>query len=511
MALTLTIGGVNFLPRYKTGSLQVHAQIQNQGDSCSLGLVIKKGQTLPTIGQEIVFKDGTRFLFGGYVSRLTPTEYGVGEAIVYSIEAIDYTYILTNKNTQATYENQTLAYIVADLLTNSVDSGYALTHAGTATGPVIPSVTFNHISLRQCFEKLAKLTNYIWWVDYQKDIHFIDPASAAAAPETVTDASSNHESMVVNSDATQVRNQIIIKGGISESANYQQVILGDANARGWALAYGIITMVSIELDTGSGYVSKTYGLEGTDDETACYFMYSPTRGSFRMSSGSGTPAAGNKIRITYTYPLPILTIVQDAGSVTYMKSVEGGDGIHSYTINDTTIISTDQASNRGLQELAQFAYPTVQGTFRTRTGLLAAGSYFTPGQVITVNLPAWGINVDTLYVIQSVTTTQDEGPSGVEYHYQVTFGGRMIGVTDFLIALATPETAIDQGEALQKIFGVSDIVHITESITHNSNARNITESVSIAESISKANVTPPFKWGVNGTANKGVWNKSEWA
>lgn len=509
--LTLTIGGSNFLPQYVTGSARITAQIQNQGDTCEMKIVQKSSQTAPSVGKELVFKDGSRFLFGGFITKVTPVEFGVGQLIEYQVEATDYTYILINKYAQSSYAGQTLGAIVADLMTNYIDSGYAMTHTNTATGPTVTTVNFNHISLRQCFENLAKLTGYIWWVDYSKDVHFVDPSSPTAAPEQITDALKNHESIAITIDVSQVRNDIVVLGGTQESNSYPQVILGDANAREWVLVYTVSTMVSIELDTGGGYVSKAFGIDPKDDETGNDFMYSPSRGSIRCTVTTITPSATTKIRVTFKYPLPVVTEVSNPASILAMKALEGGDGKHGYTINDATIVSSDQARSVALQELNQFGNPVLSGEVITRTGLLTAGSYFSPGQLLTVNLPAWGILVDTQYIIQKVVTTLNESGSAIEYHYDITFGGRLLGVVDFLLALATPEDALDNSGEIEKIHAISDTVTIAEVITKNNNVRSVVESVSIAESLSKTNVTPPFKWGVNGTANKGVWNKSEFA
>lgn len=508
--LTLTIGGVNFLPQYKTGSAKITAQIKNQGNTLAMTIIQRSGQNPPVVGKEIIFKDGSRFLFGGFITKIAPVEYGVGQLVQYEVEATDYTYLLINKYAQQSYESKTLAYIVADLLTNSVASGYGLTSTGVATGPTVTTIAFNHISLRQCFENLSKITGYIWWVGYDKNIYFIDPASAPFAPEQITDALKNHESMAITVDSTQVRNDIVIIGGTSESSNYPQVILGDNNAREWVLLYPVSTMVSIELDTGAGYVTKAFGIDPRDDETGNDFMYSPTRGNIRCTATTTTPSATTKIRVTYTYPLDVITEVQSAPSILAMKALEGGDGVHSYTIDDSTILSLDQATQRALKELDQFANPVLSGDFITRTGLLAAGSYFIPGQALTVNLPVWGISTDTVYIIQKVVTTMVESGSAIEYIYQVTFGGRLLGVVDFLQALATPEQPLDLSGEVKKIRAIADVITITETITRNGNVKSISETVTVAESISKTNVTPPFKWGVNGTANKGVFGKSEW-
>lgn len=508
--LTLTIGGANFLPQYQTNSAKITENLLNQGNTMTMRIVKKAAQTAPAIGKEIIFKDGSRFLFGGFITRLRPVEYGVGQLIVYELEASDYTFLLVNKLAQSTYENMTLGAIVADLLATYIAPGYGITGNHVAAGPTIVTVNFNHISMRQAFENLYKITGYVWWVDYQKDVHFVDPGTAAPAPETITDAvPGNHETVVIVNDNTQVRNSIVVEGGIQESNNYAQVILGDANAREWVLVYPVVTMVSVELDTGSGYVVKTVGVDPKDDEASFYAMYSPDRGSLRISTGQTTPGATHKLRVTFTYPLPVITIVQSAPSITALKAIEGGDGVHAWTIQDTTIVSNAQAKQRALKELDQFANPTISGTFVTRTGLLQAGSYFIPGQILTVNLPSWGIPTDTPYMILKVTTTMQETGSSIEYTYTVVFGGRLLGVIDFLQALATPEQPLDTSQQVTKIQAVAEVVTVAEVITKNSNVRSIAETVTVAESFSTLNTVPPFKWAASAT-KKAIWGKFEW-
>ncbi len=233
--LTLTVGGSNFLPQYKTNSAQITDQLQNRGNTLKLQLTKKAAQTAPSEGEEIIFKDGSRFLFGGFISRVQPREIGEGSLFIYDIEATDYTYIAINKSTQITYDGQTLQYIVADLVSEYVDAGYGLTTTNVDVGPTISTIAFNHITLRKAFEKLAAVTGYEWWIDYQKDIHF-KPPDASAAPETITDSTNNFSEINIDVDVSQLRNSIVVKGGREEtSAFFQQTIVGDGEAREWIL------------------------------------------------------------------------------------------------------------------------------------------------------------------------------------------------------------------------------------------------------------------------------------
>lgn len=503
--LTLTIGGVDYMPRYKTGSAKITEQLENRGNTMTLEITKLPGGTTPTEGQEIIFKDGSRYLFGGFVSRIQSKEIGEGQLFTYLVEATDYTYVIINKNAQITYESKTLQYIVQDLVDTYIDPGYGFTYANVDVGPTINTIAFNHISLRKSFEKLAAVTGFEWWIDYQKDVHF-KAKDASSAPEMTTDSSDNFIDVRIDVDTSQVRNSIVVKGGREITSSYfQQTIVADGEAREWLLREKPIDMQYINLNG----VSKTFGVDPLEDDTAFYFMFNFQEKYIRCSLATPTPALGDEIIPSYKYEVPVIIKLRSASSVLAMQAIEGGDGLHEYTITDTSIKSKSEARDRAMKELLEYANPLFNGTFTTRTGLLQSGSYFKPGQQVTVNLPTWGISVDTGYLIQQVTTTLVEDGTNIEYQYSVRFGGRLLDASSFLQSVAGAEKVTLETEEIDRIEVISEEINIAEVITRNGNVKTVSESISIAESISKTNTTPPFKWAPSAT-KKGVWNSSEW-
>lgn len=505
MALTLTIGGSNFLPQYKTNSAKIKETLQHRANTLTLQITKKSGQSAPEEGKEIVFKDGSRFLFGGFITRVEPAEIGEGQLFIYRVEATDYSYILINKNAQKVYTSQTLSAIVSDLLSTYVDSGYALTTTNVETGPTIDTISFNHISLRKAFEKLAKISGYEWWIDYEKDVHF-KSKTTDAAPESITDSSNNHESLNIDTDASQVRNSIIVRGGKEETSTYfSQTIEADGVAREWILREKPTDVQYVKENT----VSQNYGEDPNDEETGNDYMYNKAEKYVRVVSGDPTPTAGTDIEVSYKYEVPVIVLLQEPASIAAMAALEGGDGLHEYTINESSIKSKAEARQRALKELIEYGNPIVNGYFVTRTGLLSAGSYFAPGQELTVNSPSWGISTDTKYTVQEVVITLVEDGSTIEYNYSVRFGGRLLDATAFLESLAAKEDPVFATEEVDTIKAISEEVTITEDITRDSLLKEIDETVTVSEVISKVNNTPPFQYGAGGSP-QGVWGASEW-
>src|SRR5204863_211015 len=89
----------------------------------------------------------------------------------------------------------------------------------------------------------------------------------------------------------------------------------------------------------------------------------------------------------------------------------------------------------------------------------------------------------SLYETNSTTT---------EYVYDVRFGGKMVGVREFLESLAS------EVEEVQDATQILTIEQLTEAVELDDDAPT------------KTNTTPPFQYGPAGSP-QGVWNKSEYA
>lgn len=466
MAKTLTIAGVNFLPQYKTNSAQITEIVQNKANRMQMVINAKSGQPIPREGSEIVFKYGSRFLFGGYISKTEPTETGIGQLFSCQIEASDYSYIFNSKIARRSYENKTLKYIVEDLLDTYVDAGYGFTTTNVATGPTIVSINFDHISVRKCLEKLQKLTGYVWFVDYEKNLYFQTP-SADNAPESITDGGTNHEVLAIAYDTSQVRNSVIVIGNPEgeQSANTEvETFLGDGETRSWELSEIPSQVVTIKINGASQQFSLDVNERDTD-----VFTYSFSGRSFKMTSLGTTPVGGgtpDEVEITYYPRVPIITREIEPESIAFFAALDGGDGVYEYSIKEPSIGTKEEATQRAQEELAQYADPLVDGRFSTRTGLLTAGSIFTAGQALTVNSPVNGIDTDTVFLIQEVQIRLNEsGTDGAdtEYFYDVRFGGRIVGIAEFLEGLASDEGDVTNSELVITLETTTDLVVLDEA------------------------------------------------
>lgn len=491
MALTVTIAGTDVTSQYVTDSFQKTERLQNRSNSASFSIRYKSGATRPVEGSSVLVVDGARKLFAGFVSQLSPTETGVGNVIMYDVEATDYTYVLNNREAQVVYNNKTLKYIAEDLLTRYA-SDHAFDTTNIATGPTIDTVTFDHITLRACFEKLAKITGYVWYIDYDKNVYF-NTSPTISAPEDLRDSNTaNHEWVEIKYDTSQVSNVVRVIGsdnGEASASQNVQTFTADGETRSWELEDKPDTVIDIKLNG----VSQQYSLDLNERDTDV-FVYSFSAQQLRMAASATTPANLDSIEITYIPRVPIIVECRDAASIAFFATLEGGTGEHFKTIRDSSVTSKAEARAVGDSELEEYADALANGRFKTRSTILGAGNIFEPGQALTVNMPSWNLSSDTVFLVQEVVTRVSEGGASVVYNYDVRFGGKVVGIEEFLQSLiAKPvDTADSTSGTVKTIYGLQDIVTLEDNTP------------------TKTNITPHFEYGPAGSP-QGKWNLSEWS
>jgi hypothetical protein len=68
--------------------------------------------------------------------------------------------------------------------------------ASWKTGPAIEKLVFNYIPASQAFDDIAELVGYIWYIDYEKRLHFT-PKDRNAAPFGLTETSQNWRNLKI--------------------------------------------------------------------------------------------------------------------------------------------------------------------------------------------------------------------------------------------------------------------------------------------------------------------------
>lgn len=392
----------------------------------------------PVLNAEILITlNGTR-IFGGSILALE-TSIAAPPTVIYQVECVDFSFQMDAKLVTERYENFTAQAIIVDLV-----AFYASTYTtvGVAAPQEISSISFNRLTLSECFDKIAKLSNSLWYVDYYKDVKFF-AREADPAPFNITDTSGNYiiSSLRIKSDLSQLRNKILVQGGEQASDTTRTTLhAGDGERSEFPTHYKFATEPIVKVNG----VTKTVGVENLDvGGFDCFWSYQQKYIRFATPPVAPTGPATTNIEII-GYPLvPVITEVPDDGSIAEFGTFE-------HFISETTLNTQDETIDRGIAELEAFANEITDATFDTYTSGLRTG------QLITINSTMHGVNAD--YVVQSARFRPYPNGSGQDGVWSVELASTAsLTLVEALRKLLKKEELIaDEMELLLGFFSFTD-------------------------------------------------------
>ncbi len=241
MAITLKINSVDKTSLVDWKSLTKQQVSSKEPDTLNFDIINYPAKTYrPVLGDDVKLydTDGTTLIFGGTV--INTEEKMDGLVKYFTVNCKDYTHTLDRNLVVKNYTNQTVSYIVNDLLTTYAPT---FTKTNTTDTTIITAISFNYLPISECLKKLAKtLGHYSWYVDYTKDINFFANYTKSA-PFNLTDTSQNYiwGSLIFRSDISQLRNHIILRGGTTTGTSYTDYKIADGKQNTFFVGYDLVS------------------------------------------------------------------------------------------------------------------------------------------------------------------------------------------------------------------------------------------------------------------------------
>lgn len=473
MATYIDINGTQYT---NFQDLVIEDNINNEVDTAEFQIVTTIGNKPSELSPVEIQKDGK--IFAGRITKVNPIKLD-GTSFVYPISCSDYTIDLQSKLVVETYTDTSVHDIIEDII---ITKGYTIgitTNNVINSGTIIDGIQFNYITVQQCLEKLAEITGWSWYVDYDKDLHFF-PENTENAPIELTDNIITFDNLNMSYDKTQIKNRIYVRGGyyLPDSVYNQDPITATAGQTEFYIKYSPHTFTV----TVDGF-SKTVGIENIDAPGGHHFLLNYNEKL--LKADTLTFVGGEIVAMTYYYEIPLVAMVEDITSQNLIKAIEGGsyDGIIEDVIVDDTITEIVVAQDRGKAELLKYANSLVTGSFETFT------SGFRSGQRLHIHLT--DRNLDHYFLIQKVTT---EMIGGNQLKYTVEFATLLFGLNQLLMKLLdeSRKTDIKENEVLNRLRTLYETIG------------TITET-----SVTATLITPPFEWGAGGDP-QAKWNLFSW-
>lgn len=381
-------------------SLNVTQNLSDLVDVCNFRTRKYGDRTFkPEYGDDVKVYDDADCVFGGIVMKVHEVVESGGGGVVYEAQCADYTVVMDRLMVGRTFENQSIKAIITDILSSyapdfnadNVDSDF-----------VIPKIVFNQITVSQCIKKLADIVQYDWYVDENKSVHFFGKYTNMA-PFNLTDSSGNYvyTSLERNIDGSQIVNRVKVRGGSYDGPLFTDVITVNGNSSKSFKLPRQMANLTIEVDAGSGYVSKNVGIDNIDDFTTDDVLYSFQDQSFRFENAL---TDGNKIRFSGNPKINVMAIAEDDVSIKVLRdkyeAIYGtpppdGYGVIEKVLRDNSIESNEVARRRAAAELYSYSQAVIDAKFYTYDSGLRTG--------MVINLSSSRRDCDDDLIIKTVT------------------------------------------------------------------------------------------------------------
>jgi len=454
--LSLRIAGKEYVSQLYRGSLTIDRRMTHAVDQCKFSVYAGPTGTPPQEGEEVlVIRDRREIVFGGIVVSATLAGKSDDRCVqIWDIDCDDYTALLDGKLVVETYEDMSASEIFLDIARKYIDG---FTVEGVRLGaPAIEDTgpDLSYIRPSEAFKYLCDFVGWEWEPTYTKDLRFFSSEDLRApAPIKITQ-DTPIELLKHSIDINGLRNRVYVQGGSMLSDTQELSWLTDGVERFWNLPWG-----PAETTLYLSGTQKSIGVENIHEEENFDFMMSFTEKYLKCSAHTPTPSQGEQFNLFAKQYIPVITVFEDIASQAAIKAIQGGDGIYEHSIVDTSLVTIQAAEAVAQADLAQHANPVVSGEFRTWT---SRGWY--PGQIVNINLSDRGIVGE--YQIQRVRLERIGGPGeSIRWIYTVTYGGRLLGLADFLRALVSRQQK-DRGEEtkiIQKIVFSDDTIAVSDS------------------------------------------------
>ena len=379
--------------------ISVVDSIGAMGDSMSLPTTfpttyVDAGDELPLSGQLIRLVINDVKLFEGIMPTVGNTWGNNNVTISAPIVASSYASLLNTKLAVVNKRSEERAGERVKYLLNQFASSFASDLSQISLGEVVPEETYDYNSVASIVSKLASSTGYMWYVDFDKRIHFFADLDKDAPITAINvDTNTTVGDVEITSDASNIANIVVIKDYASKNVNKQDYQYG---ADGVSSFFGLPmppfsledTDVYVSSDGGSSWVQRTLiddPLDGSEESlrgTEGVAFLCVFNEGVRFPTAD-LPADGDQVKVSYNPEDPErVMVVFDEDSITEFARREGTDGKHTLVVSASDFrVSTEKpVLELGKLILSRKAWPVISGSFTvitTNYGEWAAGETFT--------------------------------------------------------------------------------------------------------------------------------------
>lgn len=441
MGYTLTVDGVTVAPMRpgSVGSPIAGSKSQNGSDTLSFSLKQKtSGAAVPPFqsGDPVVLtEDSTGLkLFGGFVRKLGRTEVTDDPEgtflITHTYHCVDHSAVARRRLVNHAWVNTAFETIVSEMVAAWL-GGEGITVVNVAAGPTIVRAPFSWRPVADAFDELAEMVGYSWWIDEDKDLHFV-PRGTDTASLSFSSTSRDFIKMNFAESLEEYVNQVVQIGGLSLTDTLTETLIGDGTRKVFNVAFTVGKKPISIVAGGITILADEIGINGLDTGKKWYWQKG--NAEFEQDETETILTDAQTLVIQYVGQFPVITQAEDTVEIVARAAASPGtSGRYEKLLVDASLDDIDIATEKALGYLRKYGEIPETIKFSTRNQTLR------PGQLMSIVLPE--LDIDGDYLVDTISY-RDFGDDTFVYSVTVLSGESFGGWQAFWRRLVREENLI---------------------------------------------------------------------
>ena len=267
------------------------------------------------------------------------------------------------------YASQTGDAIVKNIIDRYI-TGITYVNVQAQT-KVVTSIRFKRVSAFDAIKQIAEFCGADFWIDEDNDLHF-QKSTSVDSGFTANNANIKYSEFRTTRD--EMYNRILVYGGMGLTG-YQETQTADG--AGSVFTLGTRPVLVEVRNAGTFQTGAQFDALAGSYPAGITYLWDYDNSNIIFLS---PPTSGNSIIVNYKAERPIIKVARDLASI-------GSYAQKELLVDDRQITDPLHAREIAKSELALRKDPKQIGTIRVDTATL-----FTPGHLITVDLPNMGID-----------------------------------------------------------------------------------------------------------------------
>ncbi len=316
--------------------------------------------------------------------------------------------------------------IVADLIANFADNE-GIGTSNVDLGAVLDAVTFDaDATVSDAIGQLATLSNFVWWIDEDRELYF-KPRTFAAAPFSISTSSANYRSLTVRRTREDKTNAAAFRVPWTQITVTEESFTGDGATRTFTLANRLGQIVGMTVNGQD----VEFGQWLSEADKAFYWEYASTR--IRQDADVDVLTTGDTLTVRYHRLGADIVRVEDSADISATVTQEGG-GSGRYVSYLEREVGQVQAYNEALAIISAKKAAVSEIEYETDEEVEPLCVTLRPGQLQTIANTPRGVSSDS-YLINDVTLSDVAGQY-LRFRVRAITGTSLTGVQEFWKALA---------------------------------------------------------------------------